>query len=249
MVPLTYKLYFFIELAIMKNSFLILIILTSTLIGQDLKISIHSSLTTTLSEDIRNAVNYKPIDQYIYFYGADFRLQPIEEIPIYTGLNYQYGNKSVFTSLIFLQFSIKDIDIEYIRTKRKVSLSILKIPVTYSISLSEFVSLNPGFYIGWEKFELKNSGDLITDTGDKYTQINDNVIKERIFIEPSLELAVILFKNINFNFEVSYKNYEHSIDSDFENMEVSNGIIDFATEKYKYKIKGFFFTVGFGINI
>ena len=233
----------------MKNSFVILIIFISTLFGQDLKISIYSSLTTTLSEDIRNAVNYKPIDQYIYFYGADFRLQPFEAIPLYTGFNYQYGNKLVSNGVIYLSFSIKDIYIEYIRTKREVSLSIFKIPLAYSFSLSEFVSLNPGFYVGWEKFELKNSGDLITDTGDKYDHINDNVIKERIFIEPSLELAVILYKNINFNFEVSYKNFEHSIDSDFENMEVRNRIIDFATEKYKYKIKGFFFTVGLGINI
>ena len=233
----------------MKNLFVILIIFTSTLFTQDIKISINSSLTTTLSEDIRNAVNYKPADQYIYFYGADFRVQPFEEIPVLTGLNYQYGNKAISRGLIYLPASIKDIHIEYVRTRREVSLSILKIPLAYSFSLSELVRLNPGFYIGWEKFELKNNGDLITDTGDKYTQINDNVIKERFFIEPSLELTVILFKNINFNFEVSYKSFEYSIDSDFENMEVNTGIVDFATEKYKYKIKGLFFTVGIGIDI
>jgi len=233
----------------MKNLFVILIIFTSTLFAQDIKISINSSLTTTLSEDIRNAVNYKPADQYIYFYGADFRVQPFEEIPVLTGLNYQYGNKAISRGLIYLPASIKDIHIEYVRTRREVSLSILKIPLAYSFSLSELVRLNPGFYIGWEKFELKNNGDLITDTGDKYTQINDNVIKERFFIEPSLELTVILFNNFNFNFEVSYKSFEHSIDSDFENMEVNTGIVDFATEKYKYKIKGFFFTVGIGIDI
>lgn len=233
----------------MKQILTILIIFTSTLIGQDFKISINTSVTTTLSEDIRNAVNYKPVDQHIYFYRADLRFRLLEKIPIYSGISFQFGNKSVSKGLTFLPFSINNVDIEYIQTKREISLSILKIPVIYSFSLNEFVNLYPGFYAGWGQFKLNNKGNLLSDNGDKYSQINDSVIKDKLFLEPLLGLDVIVYQNIYFNFEVSYKNIEHSINSDFEDMEVDIGIIDFATEKYKYKISGFFYTFGLGISI
>jgi len=229
----------------MKKTLIFLIVFTSYLFSQQFKIGLNSSLTTSFSEDVLKGIGYEPKDQYIYLYGVNLKFQPFENIPLNSGLIFNFGNKLVSENLQYLGgFSINNTEIAYIIAKHEVSLFVLKIPLYYSISLNEFVNLCPGFYSGWSQLRLNNIGSLISERDVKHSEIKDKNLKEKYFIEPFLELEVFLNKYFLLNFGISYKSMTYYINTKFEIDEVN---VIFPIEQYKYKINGLFYT--FALNI
>ncbi|WP_457617825.1 hypothetical protein [Lutibacter sp.] len=229
----------------MKKITFILIFCTSILYAQQYRIGLNSSITTSISENNLNLINYKPDTQYMYFYSADFRIKILKKYNFFSGINFQFGNKTIGKGFLYINYTLNNLDIDYVTTKRDINILFFKIPLIYSMPLNEFVKVNLGLYLGWTQFKLDNKGSIILKSGEKYTEINDIIYKDKFFIEPLLELDVKLIPFFNFNFEITYKRIEYLFNTDLPDFYNLN----FATEKFKYKLNGLYYSIGLYINI
>jgi len=229
-----------------KKIYLLISFLYGSLFSQNISIGIQSTLNTVLTEDFLNLAQSWPEKTEYNIAGFEVRIAPLPEIHIYTGINFQYGKKDAFSWVEGFNLTVDNIEFSYINTKRNISVYLIKIPVIYSIQINQSVNFNFGLYFGWNEFILNNKGDLILDTGEKYTEATDKVRKTKYFTEPTIELDVQLISCLNFLFNASYKNLEYEITSQ---RKVENLTLRFYTEKYKYYFSKIYFTVGLNYKI
>ena len=217
----------------MKNLFvLFLLSISPFLYAQEYRLGLNSNYISSISEDVPEYTYYNPIEKSFAVFGLNYIFKIDNTVPIYTGLDFQLGGKTIWDNILLYHYFYPG-DTYLLKSKRDITLLLLKAPLLYSLRLFDNIYLYTYLNIGWTYFILNNSGHE-SENGNLLRRIKDRKTENSFLLEPGFDINLILFPNTGFAFGLNYKKIGYSVNSKLLYLET----------KYKYDLEGVYFTFG-----